>query len=294
MPKEQVFYLQHPAALSPYQPILLKQGDPNTDWLAIIQNFFANLGGTPSESETPAETPETEKKPSNDAEHKPQPLHLLPASTTALNVADKRYYFISGQPQFYTTYDALRSPISPLVSFQPLQSIVKGRSADEPSEEPLPAASEESPSIVPKSEPLNEELPQPAAFVPLETLTAIQQQRSNDEDGELKPFDVEPIVREQIAALNEARSQQIAGPAANALIENTVVMAKEIDEDDTSVAQAKPSAIAISGRGGTSSADPVATAITGDGGISLAAPRATAVAGEFEDDESNDYDKNKN
>lgn len=287
----------------------MKQGD-NTDWLAIIQNFFSQLpsiGSTPSsqpddDGDKPAE-PTKSIKPTEQHHQSP-----YPASTTGLTTYDHRYYIISGQPQFYSTFDALRSPNSPLVSFQPLQAIVQARSSasaaavvDDPSSEPQPSASEENVAIVSRSEPLttSDEVPQ-TAFVPLETLTKIQQQKSavNAAAGEvLEPYDVEQIVKEQITALNEARSLQsdsVPAAVANVLFEKSVVGAKQNVDDAESIAQAKPVALAVAGRGGTALASPSATAVTGDNGISVAAPRATAIAGDFEVNPDIDYDNKKN
>lgn len=53
------------------------------------------------------------------------------------------------------------------------------------------------------------------------------------------------------------------------------------EADDPSVAQTKPAAIALSGKGGLSAASPIATSITGDGGIAVSAPQATSIAGDF-------------
>jgi Domain of unknown function (DUF4774) len=63
--------------------------------------------------------------------------------------------------------------------------------------------------------------------------------------------------------------------------------------DGSSIAQAKPSAIAIAGDGGVASSKPVANAITGPFGLSVASPSATAVAGDFAFDDDEDRKQQK-
>lgn len=55
-------------------------------------------------------------------------------------------------------------------------------------------------------------------------------------------------------------------------------------ESEPSIAQAKPAALAIAGKGGLASAAPVSTAVVGEGGIASAAPEATAVSGAVVED----------
>ncbi|KAL7047341.1 hypothetical protein ACKWTF_002871 [Chironomus riparius] len=50
-------------------------------------------------------------------------------------------------------------------------------------------------------------------------------------------------------------------------------------EEETSVAEAKPVGVAISGVGGVASSKPVGTAVVGPGGLAIARPQATAIAG---------------
>lgn len=60
-----------------------------------------------------------------DAEQLPAMAGETPASTVRL---DKRFYIISGQPQFYGNFDALKNPLNPIFSLQSLQPI-KARSS---------------------------------------------------------------------------------------------------------------------------------------------------------------------
>ncbi|KAF5288572.1 hypothetical protein FQA39_LY15351 [Lamprigera yunnana] len=53
----------------------------------------------------------------------------------------------------------------------------------------------------------------------------------------------------------------------------------EVISDEPSISQVKPSALAVAGVGGTSSANPKGTALVGNNGIAVASPEATAVAG---------------
>lgn len=60
-----------------------------------------------------------------DAEQLPAMAGETPANTVRL---DKRFYIISGQPQFYGNFDALQNPLNPIFSLQSLQPI-KARSS---------------------------------------------------------------------------------------------------------------------------------------------------------------------
>lgn len=70
------------------------------------------------------------------------------------------------------------------------------------------------------------------------------------------------------------------------------MMASEDEEADMSIAIAKPSAIALAGKGGIALAKPVATALSGDYGLASAAPHATSIAGDYlaeEDEEKKEW-----
>ncbi|KAK5645834.1 hypothetical protein RI129_004298 [Pyrocoelia pectoralis] len=56
------------------------------------------------------------------------------------------------------------------------------------------------------------------------------------------------------------------------------------DEAEPSLSQAKPSALALSGKGGVASAGPRGTALVGIKGVAIASPEATAVAGPTKDE----------
>lgn len=66
------------------------------------------------------------------------------------------------------------------------------------------------------------------------------------------------------------------------------MIAGEDGEAGLSIAIAKPSAIALAGKGGIASTKPVATAVSDDYGLASAAPHATSIAGDYlaEDDEA--------
>ncbi|KAK6641843.1 hypothetical protein RUM44_013561 [Polyplax serrata] len=54
---------------------------------------------------------------------------------------------------------------------------------------------------------------------------------------------------------------------------------EDSEEESPSIAQSKPSAIALAGPGGVAQASPVATALVGPGGLAVSAPSGTAIAG---------------
>ncbi|XP_075232596.1 uncharacterized protein LOC142330984 isoform X2 [Lycorma delicatula] len=75
-------------------------------------------------------------------------------------------------------------------------------------------------------------------------------------------------------SLNSSVESSSTSPSSNEESENV-----DADEEGPSIAQAKPQAISLAGRGGVAAAAPVGTAVVGPGGMALSAPSATAVAG---------------
>lgn len=224
---------------------------------------------------------------------------MLPASTMALNM-DKRFYILSGQPQFFGKLDALRSPVNSMVSLQPLQQL-KARSADA-----LPAEIETTLVNTAPQEVLQLSHIPPVA--PLQAGAALQLRSSLSEP--LQPLEIEPQQPQMMMINNEpadpesaasplmpymaeARSQNNEASAENKLASDEYKEMIRLDavaqpmnlNDEPSVAQAKPTGIALAGKGGVASSAPIGTAVAGDGGLALASPSATAVSGDFSDDE---------
>lgn len=77
------------------------------------------------------------------------------------------------------------------------------------------------------------------------------------------------------------KSQNLKKSEANKQEQNDQSGNNEEDkeEEQPSVAQSKPSAIALAGPGGVAQASPVGTALVGPGGLAISAPSGTAVAG---------------
>lgn len=210
----------------------------------------------------------------------------LPASTELL--ADRRFYILSDQPQFFGKYNAIPAPLNTVYHLQPLQSI-QARSA-----EPL-AQPEAIPASVQYSEP--QTLPIFEKNVQLESgisdEATLLQARSEllDEVEPLPNPDVraEPLpdqdedIKETNRSLLSPEDDEVPQESSRILVEGR---AAEVEEQ--SVAQAKPNAIALAGKGGIASSKPIATAIVGDNGLALAAPTATALSGDFSEDDDAD------
>lgn len=220
---------------------------------------------------------------------------------------DKRFYILSGQPQFFGNFDALHNPIGPVISLQPLQSI-KARSAGT-ADESIQAEPELDLKAIPEQEAVAVPAPVAAAaadLLPAENLDLSQLRNSLpelvDPEKGVVNVDQDPsaiAVRQQLARYLTDEKSQIANIAENTQAEQVDqssldALRKETEsikepeihlDEEASIAQAKPNAIALSGRGGLSSSSPVATAIVGDGGLALSSPSATAVSGDFQEEE---------
>jgi len=241
----------------------------------------------------------------------------LPASTMPLNMNKRRFYIIS-QPQFYGNFAALQPAAitNPILAFQPrARSTVDSIPAEN---EPVPQGDEIPSSAIqpvqlksniveaPDAElspvvqtvqlrsnfaevPRAEEIP-PAVVQPLQLRSTFVEplQRLEVDQPRVPVVNNEPVpgvAAQQLARfLQEARSQDAGPNAGNALNENKKTEEKPLEEE-TSIAQAKPSAIALSGKGGVSSSAPSATAVVGEGGLALASPSAIALSGEFKEEE---------
>lgn len=206
---------------------------------------------------------------------------LLPASTMNLNMNKQRFYLINSLPQFYGNFAALptASIANPILAIEPLRA----RSGVDS----IPAESEKiEPS---RSQDVVELAQQPAIVQPIQPLQLRSNiveplQRLEVEQPRIPVVEGEPVpevAAQQLARfLDEARSQDAGPNDANKLRDEEKPL-----EEETSIAQAKPSGIALSGKGGVSSSSPVATAVVGDGGLALASPSAISLSGDFDDEE---------
>lgn len=247
---------------------------------------------------------------------------LMPASTSELIPNKNRFYILGGQPQFFGKFDALGSSapfLQPLLH-QPLLNS-RGATSDIA---PILAAdeSETAPAAFAPAAP--QKLIQLPALVPLTAGTPLQLRSSfvqplqrlepdtpegddaanskaiepegggggGDDDGARSLLMVapEPTKPDDDATPSEmyvGRSQGFDGFRAAA----EQPAAEEMDEDEQSIAHAKPSGIALAGRGGVASSKPLATALVGDGGLAVASPSATAISGDLSDEDDVDESK---
>lgn len=255
---------------------------------------------------------------------------VMPASTQPL--AEKRYYILSGQPQFYGKYDAFHTPLNSVFHLQPLQqaAAIESRSA---AAEPSPAAFDGA-QIAADAGAANPaaatadfvQLPLQQQAVPLQLRSAFQEPLQALEPSVVESAAAAAFVPAESAQLapvaaslkdattavesdNEVprslpvapesenddglSSEKVASVASNAddtvqvnARANADTVATELeDEPQQSVANARPTGVAVAGRGGLASSKPSATALVGDGGLAMAAPLATAISGEFEEEE---------
>ncbi len=216
---------------------------------------------------------------------------LMPASTMQLNANKQRFYLINSLPQFYGNFAALPTATitNPFIAFeQP-----RARSAVDS----IPAESEKVEQQI-RTQEVIELAQQPAVAQPIPQLqlrsTIVEPLQRLEIDQPVVPLvnnePVPEVAAEELARfLSEARSQDTEANTANQLNANNEPNKLRTDEEpleeETSIAQAKPSAIALSGKGGLSSASPIATAVVGEGGLAQASPTAISLAGDFEEEE---------
>lgn len=229
-----------------------------------------------------------------DANLAPAPIigaqQSLPASTELLS--DRRFYILSDQPQFFGKYNAIPAPLNTVFHLQPLQAI-QGRSA-EPLAQPEAIVSPVQYSAL-QSVPGLEENAQLASIVPevapqLQARSELSLEQDPQQESEIK---AEPLPNQEDepketnrALLAPEDDDEKTQESSRVQSEGRAVNEAEVVEQ--SVAQAKPSGIALAGKGGVASAKPIATAVVGDNGLALAAPTATALAGDFNEEEEAD------
>lgn len=187
-------------------------------------------------------------------------MRETPAATMPMSMLDKKYYILSGQPQFYGNFDAFRNPIFSVQTLQP----IRARAALNKENQPI-LQSRENEQII--------QLQPFAPVVPLQAGVPLQLRSGIDQ-----PIGVE-------APVNQARSQfddpsPMNQPETSMKEEPNKPMLTTLS-DDPSVASTKPAAIAIAGDGGLASASPSGTSIVGKEGLALSAPSAIAVSGDF-------------
>lgn len=241
---------------------------------------------------------------------------LVPASTIPLDTHDRRFFILSGQPQFYGKYNALHAPIPPFLP--PVQAIHARAPVGAIQAEPVIAAepatniAQQLPAVLPL---------QAGAPLQLRSTFAAPLQPLQPLDQPLQPFQSEPLRSEPLPETNDipqelARSfepsnpeedetpaQPMARSQSGTDVNTFAFEAKEASaaapgepmmSEEPSIAQAKPSGIALAGRGGVASSKPVATALVGDGGLALSAPSATAISGDFSDEDDDENKKKLN
>lgn len=185
------------------------------------------------------------------------PMRETPAATIPMSMLDKKYYILSGQPQFYGNFDAFRNPIFSVQTLQP----IRARAALNKEDQPILQSR------------ANEQIIQLQPFAPLQAGVPLQLRSGIDQ----------PIGG--VAPQNQARSQfddpsPMNQPEISMKEEPSKPMPSTLS-DDPSVASTKPAAIAIAGEGGLASASPSGTSIVGKEGLELSAPSAIAVSGDF-------------
>lgn len=296
-PKNQYVFL-YPSAPQPSLFALRQGGEGggfnweegyNNFWNYITQSI-TQIPGPPPATEQPAESPAPAPATTDTRimlEKNAQTMPLLPASTMPLNMDKQRFYLINSLPQFYGNFAAL----PPATISNPILAIeqLRARSAIDS----IPAENRK----VEQSQDVVQLAQQPALVQPIPQLQLRSNiveplQRLEINQPQIPVVDNEPVpevAAQQLARfLNEARSQDAGPNTGNMLNENDAnkLRAEEKPlEEETSIAQAKPSGIALSGKGGVSSSAPTATAVVGEGGLALASPSAISLSGDFEDEE---------
>lgn len=217
------------------------------------------------------------------------PQQVLPASTELL--ADRRFYILSDQPQFFGKYNAIHTPLNSVFQLQPLQAI-QARSA-EPLAQPEAIASPilyNSPQTFAAplvNDQLETTVPATAQLLQARSELSIEQEPQSDPELKAEPLpNQDDDTRETNRALLTPEDDET--PQENSRFVGEARGNSEAEVEEQSVAQAKPTAIALAGKGGVASSKPIATAVVGDNGLALAAPTATALSGDFKEEEDAD------
>lgn len=257
----------------------------------LILNLDVDIVPSPAPAPAPAE--ESSSGSSKLSEKNTESMQpLLPASTMPLNINKQRFYIISGQPQFYGNFAALQPAriSTPILAIEPLRA---RSSAD-------PVSAENEKVEQPLLQEAVEASHQPAVVQPIQPLQLRSNiveplQRLEVNQPQIPVENNEPapgVAALQLARfLEQARSQDAALNTGNRVNENENDKLRneaKPSEEETSIAQAKPSGIALSGKGGVSSSAPSATAVVGEGGLALASPSAISLSGDFQEEEQED------
>ncbi|XP_053689138.1 uncharacterized protein LOC128738203 [Sabethes cyaneus] len=297
-PKQQLIYYYPSIPLGsqihdkPIQLITLKDEEEAPWWQGFV-NFFQ-----PS-TEKPAGAPEAATEaPAEGEAMKKQQTFMVPADAEQLptktgvqyNPHGHRYYILSGAPQFYGNFDALRNPLSPIFSLQPLQAIHARANSDIQAEDDQQRLQ---PQIVTSLAPI---APVPAP-VPAQLKNDLLEShpdkihatwaRSLDEESTPEP-------QQQELPQIQGRSQQDEDENGQNLPQADMDESKKEDREESrsshepSVAAVKPAGLAIAGSSGLAASAPTGTAIAGKKGLALASPSATSVAGNFFGDDDDD------
>lgn len=211
----------------------------------------------------------------------------LPASTQLL--ADRRFYILSDQPQFFGKYNAIPAPLNSVFHLQPLQAI-QARSA-EPLAQPEAIATSAlynapQPIAAPEfNEQYDSNIPADgASFLQSRSGVALEVEPLPESEQKAEPLpNQDDEIKETNRALPTPDDDETPSESSRNVDEGRATSDTETQEQ--SVAQASPTGIALAGKGGVASAKPIATSVVGDNGLALAAPTATAISGDFSEED---------
>lgn len=215
------------------------------------------------------------------------PHQALPASTELLS--DRRFYILSNQPQFFGKYNAIPAPLNSVFQLQPLQT-VQARSA-EPLAQPEASATSlqfnvpQTFTAPVENIQLEQSIPAASPLLQARSELSLEKEPLSDilaENEQLPSHDEE--AKDTNRALLTPEDNESPQESARVVSEVRAAIEDEVVEEQ-SVAQAKPTAIALAGKGGVASSKPIATAVVGDNGLALAAPTATALSGDFTEED---------
>ncbi|XP_075232594.1 uncharacterized protein LOC142330984 isoform X1 [Lycorma delicatula] len=248
------------------------EGSGWTDFFGQIGEYFS-WPFSPSVPVTPGESPAEGAGAGASAGSAPVPVApAKPEKVEATNenqpeveklpenaIPQAQRLLVVGQPQFFGHFAALQkaNPANlPSAANGAVSSflLLRNGNAQQIAEDPV----------------LQADGPGSAALAYQRLLVLSKKQQKEKEAAEAGSVTVD--VKE--GSLNSSVESSSTSPSSNEESENV-----DADEEGPSIAQAKPQAISLAGRGGVAAAAPVGTAVVGPGGMALSAPSATAVAG---------------
>ncbi|XP_055842458.1 uncharacterized protein LOC129909397 [Episyrphus balteatus] len=203
-----------------------------------------------------------------------------------------RFYSVPA-PQFYSNFEAIHAPLSPLFAVQPI-SAIRARSVVHPEDKVAPSAPAQenvenlakiAEGVVQQQAQANENQARntETASLPVEQV----QQADNFDDKSLKvqKENEQAPANSQFGKFLGSIEKRIDSPEIPASDANVAEL-KQLDNQGISIAEAIPAGLAISGEGGLAQAKPIASAISGKDGISYSAPSGTAISGKSDIEKS--------